>query len=224
MTDRPIIFSGNMIRALIDGRKTMTRRLAWRDCPDCPGIAKCQRCKGRGAIATSWQKVKPGDRLWVREAWRSSYSTSYFDERLGRVPRPSDYDPKTTAIEYLADDDTQLNGKQWPSIHMPRWASRLTLTVMATKIERLQDIGWKDAIAEGLLRGDPLPQVPDSHGTIWHDGVTDPIDGWTRDPTAAFQTLWQAIHGPDSWHANPEVVAIAFKPELRNIDAEARAA
>ena len=70
-----------------------------------------------------------GDRLWVREAWRPSYGADWYREDLGRVPSPRDFDPKTTAIEYLADGERELGGKNRPGIHMPRWASRLTLSI-----------------------------------------------------------------------------------------------
>jgi hypothetical protein len=80
-------------------------------------------------------------------------------------------------------------------------------------------ISEADAIAEGILRGDPIPLVPDSLGTIWHDGVTDQIDGWTRDSRQAYRTLWEVLYGPDAWAANPWVLAISFTVERRNIDA-----
>ncbi|MBI3453989.1 MAG: hypothetical protein HY057_14370 [Rhodospirillales bacterium] len=112
MTDRPVLFQPEMVRALIGGRKTMTRRLAWR--PD-----------GRPTV---WQRVRPGDRLWVRESY-------------GRADDGS--------IVYLADTP-DWSGNFKPSIHMPRGVSRLTLTVTAARIERLRFICAEDALAEGI--------------------------------------------------------------------------
>ena len=201
--DYPIIFSPPMVRALLDGRKTMTRRIP----------------------TAQWRKVAPGDRLWVRENWQD-YCPLWDGAWCGHGTTE---DIVTEHLPvYRADpSDRHLRGPEgkqgvplkWrPSIHMPRWASRLTLAVTATKIERLQDIGWKDAIAEGIERGDPMPEVPNSHGTIWHNGMTDPLNDWTRDPTQAFRDLWTAIHGDDAWAANPEVIALTFTVHKGNID------
>jgi hypothetical protein len=106
-----------------------------------------------------------------------------------------------------------------PAIHMPRWASRLTLLVTATKIERLQDISYADAIAEGVeweSADPPFYYVP---GIMPHSltavGVEEPGG---RHAERCYAKLWNHLHGPGSWEANPEVVAITFKPVLQNID------
>lgn len=182
--DHPIIFSAPMIRALLEGRKTQTRRLALRRSPwaDEPNF-----------VPSPWQRVKPGDRLWVKErGWRSRYGKGdgfyafVGNEQHERRHKMATYRPI-------------------PSIHMPRWASRLTLTVTATKIERLQKITNADAIAEGC-------------------GVNfdHPTPEKTREPFPAqrFKDLWINLHGADAWDANPEVVALTFTVERRNIDAE----
>lgn len=97
---------------------------------------------------------------------------------------------------------------------MPRWASRLDLLVTHVHIQRLQEISEIDAMAEGILRGAPLPMLPNSTGYIWHSGVeadlADPF-AWTRNPVQAFCNLWQHIHG--TWDANPWVFAISFTVE-----------
>lgn len=170
MTDIPIIFSAPMVRALLDGRKTMTRRLAWRTRVD------------RMPQASPWQKVRPGDRLWVREA----HSPHLCDD----------------GVWYWADGNVadQDSMKPKPSIHMFREHSRLTLTVTATKIERLKNINGIEALAEGIP-----PQ----------EGVA---------PWRVFMRLWNELHGEGAWQLDPEVVALTFSVAGRNIDAEPKAA
>lgn len=212
MTDHPIIMSAQMVRGLLreveapGTGKTMTRRLRLRggkSCSHCHGRGKvaadpeyqdceeCPNCKGWGGKPTGWQRVRPGDRLWVREAhyvWSAGYK-----DGSGKVIwyRASNPDAPTT----------------WtPSIHMPRWASRLTLIVTATKIERLQDISYEDALAEGVT----------DCGKFVHDEACARRLRW---PQRAFSNLWEVLHGARSWDANPEVVALTFRVYLVNIDA-----
>lgn len=178
MRDIPIIFSAPMIRALLDGRKTMTRRLAWRlrDVGD-----------NHTRTPTAWQKVKPGDRLWVREA-------SHIDGRQ---------------VTYMADHPGDPSGLGWrPSIHMPRWASRLTLIVKATKIERVKDITMEDMIAEGLSF-QPLRKAEHTMAAALR--VCDEL-------SPKWEKLWCDLHGNESWVANPWVVAMSFEVKNRNID------
>lgn len=192
MTDRrprdiPVIFSSPMVRALLDGRKTMTRRLAWqprREIKKGVGIYGCP--------ASPWQKVEPGDRLWVRECW-----AGYIEKMDGTTGVPW--------AHYRATDENDfLPGMKWkPSIHMPRWASRLTLVVTSTKIERLQDISEADAKAEGWT---PRPEVS-ADPEVHRDAARD----W-------FSDLWTDLHGVESWRSNPEVVALSFKVVRQNID------
>lgn len=218
MTDIPIIFSAPMVRALLDGRKTMTRRLAWRETninrEPAPGATVIS--SGTKTLTTTpWQKTKPGDRLWVRETCKAEERADGYD-----------------GVRYVADgtwvmiEDSAASADRWvdlnhyrkqrgatvPPIHMPRWASRLTLTVTGVKIERLQEISRADAIAEGLqLVSQEIEQFfrwPEPfHENIW------------LSPRAAFQWLWNTLHGAGSWDANPEVVAISFKVVKQNIDA-----
>lgn len=171
--DIPIIFSGPMVRALLAGRKTMTRRLA----------------------SSPLRKVQPGDRLWVREGWKPHSIYSHL--KPSEMPRSN--------VFYLADEQyapSNVPGK--PSIHMPRWASRLTLVVTATKVEPLQNISEADAKAEGWPVLDP-PVFDDPE--INRDAARD----W-------FSDLWEDLHGVESWRSNPDVVAISFKVVKDNID------
>ena len=181
MTEHPILFSGPMVLAILDGRKTQTRRLAWvrHDREDSPAlVTKVEN--GNRYRASPWQKARPGDRLWVRETWRPIHSS----------------DPQRGA-RYRADlgrDDTLWR----PSIHMPRWASRITLEVTGVKIERVQEISEEDALAEGF---EPQPWRSDDP-TVHRDASRD----W-------FSDLWSSLHKkPGSrWEDNPLVVVSSFK-------------
>lgn len=189
MRDRPILFSGEMVRAILDGRKTQTRR-AVKPQPDfVAGNEKIvarftpDDCRlGRLGKAIQCPHGQPGDRLWVRE--------TFADEGC-RMRREDCY--------YRADGECDLQGGRWtPSIHMPRWASRITLEITGVRVERLQDISEEDAIAEGP----PGLKFPAPPGSFW---VTD--DGRRK----AFRSLWESINGPESWKQNPWVWVIEFK-------------
>lgn len=95
-----------------------------------------------------------------------------------------------------------------PSIHMPRWASRLTLTVTATKLERLQDISEDDAIAEGISWSDDYEGYHTEDCRHFHG----------RSAARSFEQLWEHLHGPDAWAANPELVCPSFTVAVGNID------
>lgn len=226
MTARPILFSAPMIRALLSGRKTQTRRIL-KPQPNAESVASGDYQRQiNDLVRPSPIRFDVGDRLWVREA---HYLTD--DGHYERAVYAADEDAvreHNKTMERLAG---RIDEKVWrrhvklrPSIHMPRWASRLTLTVTDVRVQRLQDISEEDAIAEGISVGKPMAEVPGSRGDIYHDGVTDPIDGWTRDPVEAYRHLWEYINGAGSWDANPFVAAYTFEVERRNIDAPATAA
>ncbi|WP_341702555.1 hypothetical protein [Ferrovibrio sp.] len=214
MRDIPIIFSAPMVRALLDGRKSQTRRLAWHRRTERPS-----GCMSNVDTPSSWQKVKTGDRLWVRETVAagacapskpSEWSPSFWAREQGCIYNPS-------GLWYEADDTIpertiSSRGKWAPSIHMPRWASRLTLVVTATKIERLQDICEIDAHAEGIAWCDRWQGFTTNPGAMggehYHAG----------DPCKAFASLWISLHGPESWADNPEVVALTFTVHRANVD------
>lgn len=164
--ERPILFSSPMVRALIAGTKTQTRRVVKGEWIVCPYGG-------------------PGDRLWVREShwW-------FKDEH---DPVTGYYPPKLTAedVEYRADGERP--GRSWrPSIHMPRWASRITLEITGVRVERLQDISAEDCIAEGM-----------QSRMREHDAVCDLRD--------QYRDLWEHINGPGSWDANPWVWVLEFR-------------
>ncbi len=178
MTDRPIIFSGAMVRALLDGRKTQTRRLA----------------------TSPLAKTEPGDRLWVREAHGMPDAGRSAVRRLG-----------LTQIAYKAEQGfTQPILKQYryrPSIHMPRWASRLTLVVPEVRVERLNDISPEDCGDEGV-------EVHQHQNPT--TGEWEPSDTYWL----PYSDLWDSLHTKPgtTWDDNPAVVALTFTVHRGNID------
>lgn len=201
MTDRPIIFSAPMVRALLAGTKTQTRRLADAGGKPMPGLYETD---DRGMLVpiprpSPWRKAKPGDRLYVREAWHAARSLDTTPPK--DIPRDADIEPAATARNYA---EIGLKGKLRPSIHMPRWASRLTLIVTDVRVQRLQEITEEDARAEGAewraFEAMVTSGLPDGH-------------------RCGFADLWNTLHGPDAWAANPWIVALTFTVERRNIDA-----
>ena len=201
MKDHPIIFSAPMVRALLEGRKTQTRRLAWK--PLVIAIATEGHPTEEVRDASLWQRVQPGDRLYVREAWKPH---SLYDHMAPR-------DMPQAKVFYLADDAYSPSGSRGrPGIHMPRWASRLTLTVTAAKVERLQAITEDDARAEGIYWSRRW------EGWTSGAGADETVDFHTSRPDRAFASLWERLHGDGAWAANPEVVALSFTVARENID------
>lgn len=215
MKERPIIFSGPMVRAILDGRKTQTRRV----------------CKGQRELSNVHDFQidrcpfgQPGDLLWVRETWR----IGAWDQDAGCVAL--DYSADGFARrEWIQVPDNDLFLKLWqqscddayaaglhpfdgffkwepgqspcrwrPSIHMYRWASRITLEITGVRVERLNDISGKDSAAEGVTFSGLGAGVP-LRGDIWRKN----IDG--------FRDLWESINGAGSWNANPWVWVIEFR-------------
>jgi hypothetical protein len=212
MKERPILFSGPMVRAILDGRKTMTRRMVawpvkrWMFCDDYNGSEIDQwrlQADGwqgwgyvtahNGVLAPCHPPIicpygKPGDRLWVREKFTVCPSVN------------DDFD-----IIYDADDALTnwrdnahkmaypIRDKTYPSIHMPRWASRLTLEVVAVRVERVQEVTEADAWAEGVDREDQGCEFPTGR------------DG--------FQGLWDSINSARGyeWASNPWVWVVEFR-------------
>jgi hypothetical protein len=192
MKERPILFSAPMVRAILDGSKTQTRRAAkpqplWIAEPSIP--FKTPDADPKGIIHCP--HGQPGDQLWVREAWRTVTEADSLPPRdLTAAHR----------IWFEADAPHQPGfGKLRPSMFMPRWASRITLEITGVRVERLQDISEADAQAEGVT---PTP---------WPDDSSRHID-WPLGPFRnSFYLLWESINGPGSWEANPWVWVIEFK-------------
>lgn len=201
MRERPILFSGPMVRALLAGTKTQTRRIAKPiKHPDLGNLydagAFVLEREPQHVIDRACPYGKPGDRLWVRETWA-------FGIHAMAAKRDED-----GPFVYAADGTTQGRlGDRWrPSIHMPRNACRLVLEIGGVRIERLQAISEADSWAEGIP----------SKGLQFYDG---------RPATAkdAFESLWNEINGPAAWAANPWVWVVEFRP-LDNPDNKDRGA
>jgi hypothetical protein len=193
--DIPVIMSRPMVRATLNDRKTMTRRLAWLE-----GKAGGER------KPSVWQQVKPGDRLYVRENWR-----------------PDDFAPEDPARTiFMADvsDDVLRETRgiiRWrPSIHIPRVRTRLTLIVTAVKIEPLLNISEEDARAEGFEDG----QLDDGFGPQdFGGGFTISSPGTYASAAGMFQVTWAQLHPDWDGYSSPDVVAVSFRGIKANIDA-----
>lgn len=229
MTDKPILFSIPMVRALWSDQKTQTRRLLM----DREAIDKGPWVRVRGPTAdhgwqvglerfNSWKTVKVrhavGDRLYVREPWRASYNEDYRDDATrtkNATLKPPREIPVGSIVEYLAHDDGELNGRDRRAMHMPRWASRMTLHVTLVRVQRLHDISEEDAIAEGVIRRSPS-------GDFHVPGVEHPNQDfpYLSRPTARemYAALWDVINGSGAWLTNPWVTATTFWTEKVNIE------
>lgn len=219
MTERPILFSAPMVRAILDGRKTQTRRVVK---PQAPHWARgCYlQPSGRWTWVTGPRPANgpgdgvamrddtfrcpygvPGDRLWVRESWTC-------DDEDGTLIFRAD-------LGFGGDADDWERGRfegvprcRWrPSIHMPRWASRILLEVTAVRIERLWEISPPDAEAEGIVYEIRDPGLGRGGRPGW---------GWAENEYAGsavhgYELLWESINGPGSWNANPWVWVVEFR-------------
>lgn len=220
MSDKGILFSAPMVRALLDGRKTQTRRLcAWANNPNSPQLTYIVSCDEPGWFGDEEGEVRfrtfcaPGDRLWVREEW--STHAAFDGIRAGDV--------KAGSMVYTRADDLWHNagdtvgapyGRRRASMHMPRKLSRLWLSVTDVRVQRLQDCSEADAIGEGVSVIAP----PEKDG--WrHFGV----EGTSVDrptPVKAYETLWDSLHtkAGERWDDNPWVVAVSFDVHHGNVD------
>ena len=226
--ERPILFSAPMVRAILEGRKTVTRRTmkvqpvlngklwqvygaGWSD-----GVTSIPAVPGH-SLSTKCPYGTPGDRLWVRETfallgnedgvcvdWSDNLvkgderaaariyraSCTIGDYGLWQVPDKAEWKPET--------DELQYEGAWRPSIHMPRWASRILLEITDVRIERLQDITYEQAAAEGVHRGPLREWCASDEGGACH-----------KYPVPAFRDLWQSVGG--NWDANPWVWVVELK-------------
>lgn len=201
MRERPILLNSEMVKAVLDGRKTQTRRAVKFPFRDKSFGCELSGNELAGEIAAGNYRNcpfgQPADRLWVRET---------FGDCGVRLVYRAD-----------SDDGAACMVKRWtPSIHMPRDASRITLEITGVRLERLQDISEADAKAEGLAEitkdgGLFKFGIPDRDGYPGTDDKGWPWHEWERNPVDAYCKLWQSIYGAESWQANPWVWAIEFR-------------
>ncbi|HEX8795475.1 MAG TPA: hypothetical protein VF765_31210 [Polyangiaceae bacterium] len=223
--ERPLLFSAPMVRALVAGTKTQTRRIVRVD--DTPiqhgdgplflqrGIPsnaanvrhigpylKCDAPKGSNTVSS--RVPCPfgvvGDRLWVRETFAAPPGSTNRDEAVYRADIP----PEQNGEERWARRHMPSSAPWTPPIHMPRWASRLTLEITAVGVERLQSITTQDACAEGVR-----------HDGEWWLGGKHPIKGTPKvfgDPRQAFESIWDELNGDRApWASNPWVWVLTFR-------------
>ena len=217
MKERPILFSAPMVRAILDGRKTQTRRIyKVRKHPDtgCEMAASELVREPQHVIDRICPYGQPGDRLWVRETWSFNFLGGSSVAGVVNQHYCVDYhaggESKELFRNHHAPDlmrlyDSQL-GAWRPSIHMPRWASRILLEVTGVRVERLQDISDNDCLAEGIHR-----IAHGREGYFYHHDRTDPHPKNWCHPDDAYRELWEQINGAGSWEANPWVWIIEFK-------------
>lgn len=219
MKERPILFSGEMVKAILEGRKTMTRRV-----------------NSIGEYYISDKKCPygvVGDRLWVRETWQSFFPEEVTQNHQQGPRSFSGVPAETAKVHYMffyyradgeAPDDPKYGKAVWrPSIFMPRWASRITLEVTDVKVERLQDITEEDAEKEGIPNEYPMSDI-----YCYHCGGRGLIKTHHRETLGAmeidcpycdtavkrFATLWDSINGKKpgkTWKDNPWVWVVEFR-------------
>lgn len=209
MAERPSLFSAPMVRALLDGTKTQTRRvmkpqpervgdstiLQWRG-----GLFQPERLPSNSSLLKHCPYGQPGDRLWVRETFA----------RIDGQTRPwieTDYRATYKHGDRLGD--TLGIKKRWtPSIHMPRHASRITLEVTGVRIGRLQEISEADSLAEGVFKKVGATPIGDAVETATGGELIYALPTQAREE---YRRLWEQIHGPGSWAVNPWVWVVEFK-------------
>ena len=228
MKERPILFSGPMVRAIMEGRKTMTRRIVK------PIIANCLEDGWGGEQQIYWTRDDEpieatrlcpygasDDRLWIKEAWRTYENFNEFSPKeIEKMAKNIGYENAWAPIQYEADQ-TRINwldrqygpGRYRHARFMPKWASRILLEIINIRVERLQDITEEEAIAEGI---EPIPFADSKKKDNMFTVTTPEGDKYNyssnfKTAKEAFKALWQSINGPGSWEQNPWVWVIEFK-------------
>lgn len=225
MKERPILFSAPMVRALLAGTKTQTRRAVRKQFPADAEVVEVGLTNESGWQISGHSRLwwddgqaciddavlcpygVPGDRLWVRETFvqgwpaREDDCPDQFDADGNERPMTTWYRASNPELNWCTDGENTERTPWRPSIHMPRAASRILLEVTDVRVERLQDISDADALAEGIvhlprMEGYGLPDGSHFHGT---------------DPRISYWSLWDAINGQGAVEANPWVWAVSFR-------------
>ena len=202
MKERGMLFNSAMVRALLDGCKTQTRRIA-KVTPD--------QCEDIGIFYAehSCPHGQPGDRIWVRETFQPIFAEGREhgadapDWGTGEGYKVT-YPATDEVIEWI-DGDDNITSRCKPSTNMPRWASRILLEIVSVRVEQLQDISKPDALAEGITPNcvrqfSLFGASKEEREAMYRDAAVDP-----------YRALWESTNGPESWSANPWVWVIEFK-------------
>lgn len=215
MKERGMIFNGEMVRAILDGRKTQTRRPV-----KFPVHDKNLGCELAGNELAGELSAgnylnsafgKPGDRIWVRETFQGPLFDYDLMDSYCKDPTPFEkpefcvYKADGVPAPEFYDADDELHCCWRPSIHMPRWASRILLEITDVRVERLNAISEEDAEAEGI----DMEALYDSQDC--YDCIADHNMTGRPTVTGAFKYLWESIYGEDGWKSNPWVWVIEFK-------------
>lgn len=234
MKERPVIFNGEMVRAILEGRKTQTRRVMnfqpkpsetrpgdfWFSSKKLESMVHVSDfTPGNSTIVDCHLFFQEhccpfgqvGDRLWVREA----FGMQVRRDGLGgtgefRVYRASNPD----AVKYTTACGKSVPVKWTPSIHMPRRASRILLEITAVRVERLNDISEEDASAEGVRQGIRRTGSSAGNEPVYCNYLAENLNDayeWFDLPSDSFISLWQSIYGAESWQHSPWVWVIEFK-------------
>ncbi|EFO32601.1 PmgT [Roseibium sp. TrichSKD4] len=239
MNVRNIRFSGPMVRALLDGRKTQTRRVLTiprdyshavvsRRGSDGPRYVQLTPSSDYVSARQAPRTCATGDLLWVREAWRTPESLDHLspkqiEARCKELGYHGPWCPRVTeadnhAHQWLGGDgfrEGEPVGRFRASMHMPRWASRITLNVTDVRVQRLQEISEADAKAEGIR---PLPMQSETDSSAWWE--SDYGENQARTPVASFRKLWNSLNDKrdNGWDTNPLVIAVSFEVIKANVD------
>ncbi|EEJ0059556.1 hypothetical protein YG08_002226 [Salmonella enterica subsp. enterica] len=208
MKERGMIFNGEMVRAILDGRKTQTRRpIKWKqtrftemaerdDGSLWPWAEDCER---GGDIWFACPFGEVGDRIWLRETFRVHSRATDVATLVYRASVRNSWTEQTHRVPVAVCNKPATPEKWTPSIHMPRWASRLLLEITNVRVERLNNISYDDAISEGIKQ--EWTCIDPGLGLYAHE----------NDVQDDYETLWKSIYGEESWDANPWVWVIEFK-------------
>ena len=198
MKERGMIFNGEMVRAILDGRKTQTRRpIKWKqtrftEIGEREDGSKWPWSEDAEHACDFWHPCPfgaVGDRIWVRETWARYNIDQNSHDIAYRATTPADWPEE---------------GRWRPSIHMPRWASRILLEITNIGVQRIRSISQNVAAREGLMRLPATGRYCINHGDQYFGGAS-------HDAREVFSWLWQSIYGEESWKANPWVWVIEFK-------------
>lgn len=205
MIERGMIFNGEMVRAILDGRKTQTRRPV-----KCPVHDKNLGCELAGNELAGELSAgnylnsafgKPGDRIWVRETFRVHSRATDVATLVYKASVRNSWTEQTHRVPVSVCNKPATPEKWTPSLHMPRWASRILLEITGVRVERLNAISEENAASEGVAQ---------FRGGFWKHYQP----GWTQHQLSArgsFVTLWKSIYDEESWQSNPWVWVIEFK-------------